>query len=169
MLGEVLYCSLRCNQSYFFLFFFFFFFFPVCLFLQKPANILCFPISFFLHKMSYTVSVFHLAIYSRNHSISVNKSLSHSILQQHLFTPLYVYNRGFPGDSEDKASACNAGDPGTIPGLGRSPGEGNGNPLQYPCLENPMDRGAWRATVHGVTKSRKRLSKQVYLESVSYV
>ena len=60
---------------------------------------------------------------------------------------------GFPGGSEDKASACNAGDPGSIPGLGRSPGEGNGNPLQYSCLENPMDRGAWRATVHGVAES----------------
>ena len=45
---------------------------------------------------------------------------------------------GFPSGSEDKASACNAGDPGSIPGLGRSPGEGNGNPLQYSCLENPM-------------------------------
>ena len=49
-----------------------------------------------------------------------------------------------------KVSACNAGDPGSIPGLGRSPGEGNGNPLQYSCLENPMDGGAWLATVHGV-------------------
>ena len=57
-----------------------------------------------------------------------------------------------------KASACNAGDLGLIPGLGRSPGEGNGNPLQYSCLENPVDRGAWWATVHGVTKSRTRLS-----------
>ena len=53
---------------------------------------------------------------------------------------------------------CNAGDLGLIPGLGRSPGEGNGNPLQYSCLENPVDRGAWRATVHGVAKSRTRLS-----------
>ena len=68
----------------------------------------------------------------------------------------YLY--GFPGGSEDKASACNAGDPGSIPGLGRFPGEGNGNPLQYSCLENPMVRGAWRATVHGVTKSQTRLS-----------
>ena len=48
--------------------------------------------------------------------------------------------RSFPGGSEDKASACNAGDPGSISGLGRSPGEGNGNPLQYSCLENPMDK-----------------------------
>ena len=64
----------------------------------------------------------------------------------------------FPGGSEVKASACNAGDLGSIPGSGRSPGEGNGNPLQYSCLENPMDRGAWWATVHGVTKSWTRLS-----------
>ena len=60
---------------------------------------------------------------------------------------------GSPGSSDGKASAYNAGDPGSIPGLGRSPGEGNGNPLQYSCLENPMGRGAWGATVHGVAKS----------------
>ena len=60
--------------------------------------------------------------------------------------------------AEGKASACNAGDLGSIPGSGRSPGEGNGNPLQYSCLENPMDGGAWWATVHGVTKSQTRLS-----------
>ena len=65
---------------------------------------------------------------------------------------------GFPGGSEVKASARNAGDTGSIPGSGRSPGEGNGNTLQYSCLENPMDRGAWRATVHGVAKSRTQLS-----------
>jgi len=57
------------------------------------------------------------------------------------------------GGSEVKASACNAGDLGSIPGLGRSPGEGNGTPLQYSCLENPMGRGAWWATVHRVAKS----------------
>ena len=65
---------------------------------------------------------------------------------------------GFPGGSEGKASACNVGDPGWIPGSGRSPGEGNGNQLQYSCLENPMDRGAWWATVHGIAKSWTRLS-----------
>ena len=59
---------------------------------------------------------------------------------------------GFPYSSVSKESACNAGDPGSIPGLGRSPGEGNGNPLQHSCLENPMDRGAWQATVHGVAR-----------------
>ena len=60
---------------------------------------------------------------------------------------------GFPGGSEVKASACNAGDLGLIPGLGRSPGEGNDNLLQYSCLENPMDRGALWATVHRVAES----------------
>ena len=56
------------------------------------------------------------------------------------------------GSSEDKVSACNAGDLGSIPGSGRSPGEGNGYPLQYSCLETPMDGGAWWAAAHGVTK-----------------
>ena len=65
---------------------------------------------------------------------------------------------GFPGDSDNKESACNAGDLGSIPGSRRSPGEGNGNLLQYTCLESPLDRGAWWATVHGVAKSRTRLS-----------
>ena len=68
------------------------------------------------------------------------------------------YFQSFPGGSEVKASAQNAGDLGSIPGSGRSPGEGNGNPLQYSCLENPMDREAWWATVHGVAKSLTRPS-----------
>ena len=62
---------------------------------------------------------------------------------------------GFPGGSEGKASVYNAGDLGSIPGSGRSFGEGNGNPLQYSCLENAMDRGAWWATVRGVAESDK--------------
>ena len=70
----------------------------------------------------------------------------------------WSFSESFPGGLDGKASACNAGDPGLIPGLGRSPGEGNGNPLQYSCLENSMDRGAWWATVHGVSKSRTWLS-----------
>ena len=68
---------------------------------------------------------------------------------------------GFPGGPDGKEFACNVratGDPGSVPGLGRSPGEGNGNPLEYSCLENPMDRGAWQATVHGVAMSQTRLS-----------
>ena len=65
---------------------------------------------------------------------------------------------GFPGSSDSKESACNVGDLGSITGLGRSPGEWHGNPLQYSCLENPTDRGAWRATVHGVAESQTQLS-----------
>ena len=62
-------------------------------------------------------------------------------------------NMGFPCGSDGKESACNAGDLGSIPGSGRAPGEGHGSPLQYSCLEDPMARGAWWATVYGVTKS----------------
>ena len=65
---------------------------------------------------------------------------------------------GFPGGSGSKESACSAGDLGLIPGSGRSPGEGNGNPLWYSCLENHMDRGAWQAAIHRVAKSQTRLS-----------
>ena len=71
---------------------------------------------------------------------------------------------GFPGDSEVKVSACNVGDLGSIRGLGRSPGEGNGNPFQYSCLENPMDGGAWWVTVHRVTKSQTQLSDLCLLQ-----
>ena len=67
-------------------------------------------------------------------------------------------SKGFPGGSDGKASAYNEGDQGLIPGWGRSPGEGNGNPLQYSCLENPMDGESSWATVHGVSKSQTRLN-----------
>ena len=66
--------------------------------------------------------------------------------------------QGFPGGSDGKESACHAGDVRLIPGLGRSPGEGNGHPLQYSCLENSIDRGAWWGTVHWVAKSQTGLS-----------
>ena len=66
--------------------------------------------------------------------------------------------RVFPGGSDGKASACSAGDVGSIPGSRRSPGGGKGHPLQYSGLENPMDRGAWQATVHEVAKESDRLS-----------
>ena len=66
--------------------------------------------------------------------------------------------KGFAGSSVSKESACRAGNPSSIPRSGRSPGEENGNPLQYFCLENPMDRGVWWAVVHGVTKSWAQLS-----------
>ena len=67
---------------------------------------------------------------------------------------------GFPGGSVCKESTCNAEDAGSIPGSGRSPGEGNGNALQHSCLENPMDRGAWRATVHRLADSQTQLSNE---------
>ena len=67
-----------------------------------------------------------------------------------------------PCGLEGKVSACNAGDWGSIPGSERSPGEGNGNPLQYSCLENPNDREAWEATFHGVTKNWTRLSDDTF-------
>ena len=87
-----------------------------------------------------------------------------NISQNHLLflSGITLYYHGFPGGSKGKASACDAEDPGLIPGSGRYPGEGNNNPLQYSCLENPMDRGAWWATVHGVTKSQTRLSDYTY-------
>ena len=71
--------------------------------------------------------------------------------------------------SDGKESACNVGDPGSIPGSGRSPGEGSGNPLQYSCLENPMDGGAWQATVHEVAKSQTRLSNFTFTFIYIYI
>ena len=79
---------------------------------------------------------------------------------------IIITKKDFPGGSDGKASVYNAGDLGSIPGSGRSSGEGNGNPLQYYCLENPMDRGAWQATVHGVAKSWTRLSDFTFFFSV---
>ena len=72
-------------------------------------------------------------------------------------TEFCLSKNGFPGGSDGKEPACNAADPGLIPGSGRSPGEGNGNPIQYSCLENLMDRGASWATVHGVARVRHDL------------
>ena len=83
----------------------------------------------------------------------VLKSL-HFCVYAHTNTHTYTYMRGFSGGSNGKESSCNAGDSSLILGLGRSPGEGNGNPLHYSSLENSMDRGAWRAAVHGVAKSQ---------------
>ena len=75
--------------------------------------------------------------------------------REKLSTPVFL---GFSGGSDGKESAYNARDLGSVPGSGRSTGRGHGNPLQYSCPENPTNRGAWRATVHGVAKSRTQLS-----------
>ena len=100
----------------------------------------------------------------------LSRKLTHAFSSLNQSLPLYLLSVNetpapvrFPGGSEGKELAWNAGDLGSIAGLGRFPGEGHGNPLQYPCLENPMDRGAWWATVHGVAKSRTWLNDQVAL------
>ena len=80
--------------------------------------------------------------------VDILNSCDHNVLLPACIT------RGFPRGSVRKESACSAGDLGSIPGSGRSPGEGNNNPLQFSCLENPMDRGAWWATVHEATRVR---------------
>ena len=77
----------------------------------------------------------------------------------HLIWNIVQKERGFPGDSDSKESACNAGDLGSIPWSGRSPGEEHGNPLQCSCLENPSDGGAWWAAVYGVAQGRTRLKR----------
>ena len=90
----------------------------------------------------------------------LSKSPPPSGLQLCLFYKVGITIKGgFPGGSDGEESTCNVGDPGLISGLGRSPGEWRGYPLQYSCLENPMDRGAWRAIVHGVAKSWTQLSE----------
>ena len=103
------------------------------------------------HISSHTISLTCRRYHSAHKYIIVFifSSISNSLIQINKHT----YIQGFPGSSDGKESVCNAGDLGSIPGLGRSPGEGHGNPFQYPCLENPMDRGAWQAIVHGVAES----------------
>ena len=82
----------------------------------------------------------------------------HKLRREIVIIPFYRLKKGLPSWLDSKESLCSAGNPGLVPELGRSPGEGNGNRLQYSCLENPMDRGAWQATVHNIAKSRTRLS-----------
>ena len=125
-------------------------------------NHLCFPIHHFTTNNVTVLS--SILIFSITSSKLFSLHLAcHSrpflcLLCSFLFSSHTVIFEGFPGGLDGKVSACNAGDPGSIPGSGRSPGEGNGNLLQHPFLENPMDGGAWQATVHGVAKSRTRLS-----------
>ena len=115
-----------------------------------------------LFVLSYTLRKFLLTTFSSSFKL---QHLKKNLLFTYDFflsimiiyiTPFSIHD--FPGGSNDKASAYNMGDQGSIPGSGRSPGEGNGNPLQHSCLENPMDGGAWQSTVHRVVKSRTRLS-----------
>ena len=88
--------------------------------------------------------------------LKIRRLCSHNTFHLYFLASLL----GFPGGSDSKTSACNAGDWGSFSESERSPGRGHGNPLQYSCLENPMDREAWLATVHGMAKSQTRLSRQ---------
>ena len=98
-------------------------------------------------------------------SIEKMQRKERAVKSQHFYTftghfSQFFFGHDFKhGGSDSKESACNAGDLGSIPGSGRSPGEGHGNPLQCFCLENPIGRGAWQATDHGVAKSQTRLSE----------
>ena len=87
------------------------------------------------------------------------------MIQVPTFIVYFIVHQGFPGGSDGKESACSVGDLGSVPELGRSPGEGNGYPLQYSCLENPTDRGDWQTTVHGVSKGQTQ-TKQLSLISI---
>ena len=93
---------------------------------------------------------------------------THSVPASHQLVPDTHSVTSFPGGSYGKESAWSAGDPGLISGSGRSPGEGNGSPLQYSCLENPMDRRSWQAIVHRVTKSQTWLSDFTKIANTCY-
>ena len=96
----------------------------------------------------------------KGHNFVLQLLSHHHHCRYHHYCPLPPL--GFPGDSDGEESVCNAEDPGSRPGSGRSPGEGNGNLLQDSCLENPMDRRAWQATVPGVAQSQTRLSDEQF-------
>ena len=110
---------------------------------------------------SWLHSIYICILYIYSHYIYIYSHIYTYILlyiyiHTHTHTHIYIYE--IPCGSDSKESACNVRDPGSVLGLGRSPGEGNGNPLQYSYLENPMDRGAWWAVIHGVSKSRTQMS-----------
>ena len=121
------------------------FFLPAMLCKSEKINVICFSLNY-------------IPISSSRGTQSTKSAATHSFLcslelpSMQRDCPLLTPSTCFPRSSVGKESACSSGDPGLIPGSGRSPGEGNGNPLQYSRLENPMDRGAWQVTVHGVTR-----------------
>ena len=113
----------------------------------------------FTHSIYWTLSKFTLSIVYSSQQLYMLSGIS--LISKWGLKKLSILSRlprGFPGGAVVKESTSQAGDVGLIPEWGRSPGEGNGNPLQYSCLENAMDRGAWRATVHRVTKSWTQFS-----------
>ena len=105
-------------------------------------------------------------------SFRCSTSESVSVTYIYIYVYMYVYTHTHmrsPGGSGSKESACNVGDLSSIPGSGRSPGKENGNPVQYSCLENTMDRRAWQATVHRVTKSQTQLSDFTFIRIYTYI
>ena len=131
---------------------------------QDPSKSLS-PRSFFpAHLQSVSAGV---VFYEQPHRESPHlcETREHCISNNFFLTCTQCFD--FPGGLDGKASTYNAGDPDLIPGLGRSPGEGNSHPLQYSCLENPMDGEAWQAIVHGVAKSRTQLSDFTFFLSVT--
>ena len=98
---------------------------------------------------------------------NLNICCIHCVPKKHSSLRSFKNNLGFPGGSNGKESACNAGDPGLIPESGRSPAEGNGNPPQCSYLENSMDRGTWHATVYGVTRSWTQLKEVAVTEQLT--
>ena len=106
------------------------------------------PIKLYFFQVKYRESLKTFYLFS----VLRNFSCQCKLLNEIPWTHKNYLSKHFPHSSVSKESACNAGDPDLIPGSGRFPGEGNGNPLQYSCLDNPMDRGAWQAIVHGVER-----------------
>ena len=116
------------------------------------------PLSFsppytFLPVCYILVQMLKVCTHTQMHTHTYTHTHTHIFFFRFFSITGYYKILGFPGGSSGKESTCNAGDLGSTPGLGRFPGEGNGNPLQYSCLGNPMDSGAWQATVHVVSKS----------------
>ena len=128
---------------------------------RSPGEGKCYPLQYFGLQNSIICGwrtgllVFSLAAQPLEaivvpYQVTLSCLISLKPARERLPTPVFL---GFPGGSDGKESACNVGNPGSVPGLGRFPGEGNGYPLRYSCLENPKVREAWRATVHGAANS----------------
>ena len=128
-----------------------------CCSVAKSCPTLCDPVNC---SMPGFPVLHYLPEFAQTHVHWVSDAIqpSHPLSHLNLFFDVFKWNNVHLGGSNSKVSACSGGDPGSIPGLGRSPGEGKGYPLQYSCLENPMDRGTWGYIVHGATKSWEWLS-----------
>ena len=125
-----------------------------CMRARKPEYIYIYTYTrTYTHKYTHKYTCVCIYIFPSNCFKILHGLNHHNHLLLQILNVLYsTFLLGVPGGSVSKESACNTGDPGLISGLGRSPGERNGNPLQYSCLENPMDRGAWWATAYGLQR-----------------